>query len=394
MLFRSFGFPEYTGLGLSERSSDRGDARLLAGSKLTLAIEPSMPLSSARLLIDDLDTGDKRTIELTLDPKTKLWTSDWTADHDAKYQVKLTAEVPGAEAPIENTYSPFYEIDVIDDQAPNISWMVGEKTLMEALPSQNQMWIVSPQDFVRFAAAIADDLPNAKIQQEISVNRQPWKILDLPLNLEPASDKRAASLSGLVTWTPLDGVSNPTRATAAWSWDLLKESLASGDLVSVRLGAVDSAGHVTYSIPIQLSLATEDFDRNRHQALYYRAVLGPELQKLADLVRSKRTELRPKMLQLKDTKLSSSDRENISKELRDFSELMSQQCARIRGLAGQVAGKLPRPLDQTETELVVRVVSKFEKEHATAIALAGNIDAWKSIEIPGQGPSQIGRAHV
>jgi len=378
-------FPEYTKLASSTRSSDRGDLRLLSGSKMKLSIEPSMPLVSARLTVDDLDSGEKRTVPMEYDSVSKRWSVDWPAARDARYQVKLAADVSGADAPIENTFSPFYEIDVIEDQAPSVSWMVGEQTLMEAMPSPNQMWIVSPHELVKFSAALADDLPGATLRQEISINRQPYKSLDLPKDLSKATAQQANFLSGLVTWTPLDAVADPSRSTATWTWDLLSESLTSGDVVTVRMAASDSAGHVSYSVPIQLSLASQDFDRNRHQALYLRSVLGPELQKLADLVRTKRVDLRPKMLQLKDPKLDAPTRRNISQEIEDFSNEWIKMSDRIRALATQLVGKLPRPLDQSETEFVVRAVSKLQREHATSVALAANLDPWTPIDVPGKG---------
>jgi hypothetical protein len=378
-------YPEYTKVATATRSSDRGDARLLTGSKIKLAIEPSMPLTSARLSIDDLDSGEKRSVPLEYDSQTKRWSVDWPAERDARYQVKLAAEVSGADAPIENTFSPFYEIDVIEDQSPSVSWMVADQTLMEAMPSPNQMWIVSPHELVKLAAALADDLPNATLRQEISINRQPYKTLDIPAETTQASAQQANFLSGLVTWTPLDGVAQPTRSTATWTWDLLSESLSSGDVVSIRLAASDSGGHVSYSIPIQLSLASEDFDRNRHQALYLRSVLGPELQKLADLIRTQRADLRPKMLQLKDPKLDAPTRRNISGEVEQFAKDWMKSTVRIRALATQLVGKLPRPLDQSETEFVLRLVSKLEREHATSVALAANLEAWTPIDVAGKG---------
>jgi hypothetical protein len=378
-------FPEYSKLPATTRSSDRGDLRLLSGSNLKLSIDPSMPLAWARLTIDDLDSGEKQTVPMEYDSASKRWSIEWPAKRDARYQVKLAADVSGADAPIENTFSPFYEIDVIEDQSPSVSWMVGEQTLMEAMPSPNQMWIVSPHELVKLSAALADDLPGATLRQEISVNRQPYKTLDLPKDLSKATGQQANFLSGLVTWTPLDGVADPTRSTANWTWDLLSESLTSGDVVTVRMAAIDSAGHVSYSIPIQLSLASQDFDRNRHQALYFRSVLGPELQKLADLVRTKRADLRPKMLQLKDPKLEMPTRRNISQEIEDFSAEWIKISDRIRALATQMVSQLARPLDQSETEFVVRAVSKLQREHATSIALAANLDPWTPIDVPGKG---------
>ena len=377
-------FPSYTNIPPSARSSELGNVRVLSDSKLDLSVVPSMPLQSARLSLEELDSGEKKFIDLTFDPLTKRWGTDLQIDRDMKAQVKLTAEVPGALTPIENTFSPFFEIECAEDNAPNVAWMVAEKTLWSTPPMANQSWIVSPQEFISMAVAVADDLPGTMLTQEISVNRKPWETIDLPIPMELDAEKHAATTNALVSWTGLDGVEHATRGTVQWKWDLLSRSLTSGDVVAIRMAAKDSADHVAYSVPIQLSLASEDFDRNRHQSLIYRAVLGPDLQKIADLIRTSRTELRPKILQLKDPKLDPQIRQSIASEVDQFVGQWTTLTKKTRGLASQIIPNLSRPLDQSETEFIVRAVSKLEKEHATSILLAANTDAWQPVSIPGQ----------
>jgi hypothetical protein len=377
-------FPAYTNIPPSALQSELGNVRVLSDSKLDLSIVSSMPLQSARLSLEELDSGEKKWIDLTLDQATKRWGTSLIIDRDLKAQVKLTAEVPGALTPIENTFSPFFEIECAEDNAPNVAWMLADKTLWNTPPMANQSWIVSPQEFISMAVAVADDLPGTTLTQEISVNRKPWEPIDLPIPMELDSEKHAATTNALVSWTGLDGVENATRGTAQWKWDLLSRSLASGDVVAIRMAAKDSADHVAYSVPIQLSLASEDFDRNRHQSLIYRAVLGPDLQKLADLIRTSRAELRPKILQLKDPKLDPQIRQSVASEVDQLVEQWTTLTKKIRGLASQIIANLPRPLDQSETEFIVRAVSKLEKEHATLILLAANTDSWKPVSIPGQ----------
>ncbi len=377
-------FPDYTQVAPSQSTSERGDVRALQGATLELAIEPSMPLRTARLALEELDSGEKRSVEFQKDSQSNRWKLRLPIDRDLKAQVKLSADVPGAELPIENTFSPFFEIDSVEDHAPNVAWVVGEKTLWKSTPMANQSWIVSPQEFIQLAGAVSDDLPGTTIRQEISVNRKPWEAIDLSIPLELDSPKFAPATSALVNWVGLDGVREPTRGSAEWTWDLLTRSLTSGDVVSVRLAARDTADHLSYSLPIQLSLASEDFDRNRHQPLYYRAVLGPDLQKLTDLIRTQRAVLRPKLLQLKDSKLDSALRDSIESEVKQFTQEWTELTKKIRGLAGQIIPNLSRPLDQTETEFVVRAVSKLEKEHATSIALGANATAWAPMKLNGQ----------
>jgi len=377
-------FPDYTQVPPSHSSSERGDVRVLQGGTLELSIEPSMPLRSARLAVEELDSGEKRSLDFELDSQSKRWRLRLPIDRDLKAQVKLSADVSGAELPIENTFSPFFEIDSVEDHAPNVAWVVGEKTLWKTPPMANQSWIVSPQEFIHMAGAVSDDLPGTTIRQEISVNRRPWEALDLSLPLELDSPKFAPATSALVNWVGLDGVQEPTRGSAEWTWDLVTRSLVSGDVVSIRLAASDTADHWSYSLPIQLSLASEDFDRNRHQPLYYRAVLGPDLQKLTDLIRTQRAVLRPKLLQLKDPKLEPSLRSSIESEVTQFTREWTEITKKIRALAGQIIPNLPRPLDQTETEFVVRSVSKLEKEHATTIAMGANATSWAPMKLNGQ----------
>ncbi len=377
-------FPDYAQVAPSQSTSERGDVRALQGATLELAIEPSMPLRTARLALEELDSGEKRSVEFQKDSQSNRWKLRLPIDRDLKAQVKLTADVPGAELPIENTFSPFFEIDSVEDHAPNVAWVVGEKTLWKSPPLANQSWIVSPQEFIQLAGAVSDDLPGTTIRQEISVNRKPWEAIDLSIPLELDSPKFAPATSALVNWVGLDGVKEPTRGSAEWTWDLLTRSLTSGDVVSVRLAARDTADHLSYSLPIQLSLASEDFDRNRHQSLYYRAVLGPDLQKLTDLIRTQRAVLRPKLLQLKDSKLDPAVRDSIESEVKQFTQEWTELAKKIRGLAGQIIPNLSRPLDQTETEFVVRAVSKLEKEHATSIALGASATAWAPMKLSGQ----------
>ncbi|MFN7627844.1 MAG: hypothetical protein ACK5PZ_13515, partial [Pirellula sp.] len=381
----TFRFPEYTRLGDVSRISNEGDITTLDAMELEIGIEASMPLSSAQLVIESLNSGEKSSIPMSFREERKIWSAPWTVDGDARYQIKLKADVEGADQPIENTYIPLHEINAVSDHAPNVMWSTTEQTLWNAAPSPKQTWVVAPEEIVSLAAVSADDLPGATLRQEISVNRAPWMALEFEIPIiafngngldNEGNTSNQKYPSGLVAWTGLDGVDSPSLGSSSWKWDMLTSSLASGDLVSIRIAATDLAGQTSYSNPVQLVLASPGFDRDRHKHLLLRASLTPELQRMADLVRTKRAELRPKLEQLKNPNLSIAEREQIADQVKVITHDWGKSFSRFRELSAKIVSSLPRIIDQSEAEFIVRNVAKWEKETIPSIALATSTEEW------------------
>jgi hypothetical protein len=97
---------------------------------------------------------------------------------------------------------------------------------------------------------------------------------------------------------------------------------------------------------------------------------------MADLVRTKRSELRPKIEQLKNPNLANTDREQIADQVKAFTQDWRKSCSRFRELSAKIVMSLPRIIDQSEAEFVIRNVAKWEKETIPSIALASSIDDW------------------
>lgn len=385
-------FPEYTGLGLSEMVSDRGSITVLPGSRVEIGIEPSIPLASAAANVERLDSGDRESIAMTLSDARSVWSFPLDCDSDLRYQFKLKARVDGGGGMIENTYSPSHELNVVEDHPPAVGWMATDKTFWDAPPRADQAWIVSPQELIPMAARIADDLPGAVIEQQMSINRGPWTTVlsELSRDPEPSANNLGGSIPAWLdanAWAPLDGVSEPTRAAYSWVWDVLTAKASSGDSIAIRIAATDSLQQVTYSPIVEFSLASSGFDRHRNDALAHRATLMPELIRFASLVRASKESLLVPLQQARSGNLPAEDRTKLASDLRRIVGQWTQCAREVRILANGVIRQLPRLLDQSETEYVVRLVSRLERDHADQLSM---IAGMLTVEV-GQQPKLVQR---
>jgi hypothetical protein len=372
-------FPEYTGLTPVEIASDRGSLTTLAGTRAEIGIEPSIPLTSATAAVERLDTGERESLPMTYSKDRSAWSFDSQCDADARYQVKLRARIAESDDVIENTFSPTHEVNVVADHPPAVAWMATEKTFWDVPPHGERAWIVSPEELIPLAARIADDLPGVFIEQQISINRSRWT--SATADVVPVQDPTEESVRSIPAWiesnawVPLDGVEHPSRLKATWVWDVLSSGASSGDTVAVRIAVKDSLEQVTYSPVIEFSLASSGFDRNRHNALLARASLTPELMRLSGTIRASKEALLPRLQLARSGNMPAEDRSALATEI---SQAIKQwtDCGRdIRILAARVVRQLPRPLDQSETEYIVRLVSRLEREHASLLRCAANIIA-------------------
>ncbi len=360
-------FPAHAQLADSEVVSDDGSLTVLEGSTVSLGIVPSIPLTSAVAIVENLNSGEVVSTPMTYEAELRRWSMDWPVSADARYRLQLTAEVSGADAPIENTYSPFHEINSVQDHPPQVDWIADETTFWDVPPHPNRTWIVAPDEVISMAVEVADDLPAATITQQISINRGPWTAASIALPLDAPIALRVEDSNDRIRWQALDGVAAPTRDSSHWKWDMLTTGGTTGDSIVVRVSATDSLGQITHSSPIEFSLASLGFDRSRHDALLLRAELIPLLQALADLIRDARKDLVPRMQRLKDSQVNDEELKQLQKDLLALHQAWTAQSTAARELAGTIAPQLPRVIDQSEVELTVRVLSRLEKEHAARI---------------------------
>ncbi len=372
-------FPEYTRLGTIERTSETGGLTILSNASFIMGVKPSIPLQSASILVDSLDASEKTTLPLTYDPARGVWTGAWNAAGDARFQVKMVADVPDADQVIENTFSPFYEVDTVPDHSPSVTWAANDQTFWNQIPAPNQSWIVAPEEILILAASAADDLPNVVLEQEISINRQPWVSVPMDLPTQPWNDEGKDQARDLVTWASLNGVENPSRIASQWNWDVLTAGATSGDLIAVRVAAKDSLGQKAYTPTIQFSVASVGFDRRRHEALFLKASLAPQLKELAEWMKAQKTELRPKLVAIKERNVPIEQRRATGREIEKFVEEWKRQSDQIQQRASSVVGSLPGVLDQSELEIVERILAKWDKESISNVALFTHPEHWEGL---------------
>ncbi|MEM1067911.1 MAG: hypothetical protein AAGI63_03370 [Planctomycetota bacterium] len=228
---KRYVFPEYAALPDRVEESEHGDVKALVGTMAEMTIRFDQPVNNAKLKYGnqgatvDLDPieGTDREFRASIPIRTP-----------ATYQVDATS----AESGLNNPFSPQYTVTPIVDTPPTAQW---------ADEPQESM-IVSPLQVVSLGAIAIDDLPMERLIHEYQVN-------DGEVQRQPIS------------------IDQPQRELLQrWDWDLLQRGpadkpskrLRSGDIVRMRMVAIDRKGQRGESTFIELLVAEEGFDSDRH----------------------------------------------------------------------------------------------------------------------------------
>ncbi|MEL6109610.1 MAG: hypothetical protein AAFU85_26680 [Planctomycetota bacterium] len=229
-----YRYPPYSKLANRSADEEHGDLKALQGTTADVTVTfdqpveepvlrfgakgPSLPLSPAD------DSGTRFTAAVSI--KTP-----------GEYQVDATSVRSG----LNNPFSPSNTITPVLDTAPVVRWS-------QSLPETQ---LVSSLDVLELSGSATDDLPLEEIRQEFMVNGG-----DLQTRrIEIAAPDRKLEL--------------------AWSWDLLHRKsadttsakLKDGDLIQTRIVAIDRMGTKSESRFIELLIAGDGFDANRHDYL-------------------------------------------------------------------------------------------------------------------------------
>jgi len=200
-----YRFPSYTGLP-PRKVEDGGDVAAIKGTDVLLHITPTMKTPGGKILIDD-----GTTLPLTTQSDGTL-TGQFTIKQQGFYKIELTG--PQGE---KVDASPQYTIDVIDDQAPSVSF---------SKPGRDTQ--ASPVEELFLEAKADDDYGVKQLQLFYSANGAPPKAISLyggpkPLQevtashtvyLEELGLKPGDFVSYYAKATDTDGVSGAKTATS------------------------------------------------------------------------------------------------------------------------------------------------------------------------------------
>jgi hypothetical protein len=198
-----YHFPAYTGLE-PQKIEDGGDIAVLRGTEVRLRIFPTMKTAAGRITLNE-----KEALELAPQADGSL-TAAFKAERDGSYRVELKA--PSGELAVA---SPQYTVDVLDDQAPSVSFnRPGRDTSASSIEE------------VFVEAAAEDDFGIRNLELVFSVNGGPEKVVKL-----------------------FSGTSRLPEVTAGHTFYLEELGVETGDSVSyyARAGDNDSTGAKTAS---------------------------------------------------------------------------------------------------------------------------------------------------
>ncbi len=229
---KRYEFPEYAALPPRAEEAEHGDLKALVGTMAYVTIRFNQPVTDAVLRYGN------RGATVNLDPIAGT-ENEFLAKIPIRTPTTYQIDATSSQSGLRNPFSPQYAVSPIIDTPPSARWD-------ESLPNSI---VVSPLDVVSLRAIASDDLPMERVVHEFQINDQEVRRRQRPVD-EPS---RELDLS--------------------WDWDLMhrlatddeSEQLRSGDIVRMRLVAIDRKGQRGESTFIELLIAEEGFDSDRHK---------------------------------------------------------------------------------------------------------------------------------
>ncbi len=343
-------FPEYAGLDPQTVSEAHGDLFALAGSTVTLTLEPNQPVSAAELRLSPADPDAAvRSLPLIAaegDDGVVRWTAAVPMDAPATLRVHLV----GAETGFDNPFAPRSEIRPLADAPPTVAFTRLPEGAAAGL-------LLPPDDLLDLAASAADDLPLDRFEQLTSVNGGEWTATPLPFELVP--DAEAGRTATGAATNSLMGDAGGRTLAATWRWDLLPMKLKTGDEVRTKLIAVDRNGQIGESPTLRVLIAGEDFDPLRHLAAERKIAL---VDAFAALKATLEEQKELAYAALERVKQAPDDAAATAEEYATLRDLRGRRRDAAAALVSTVAAALPgQPsgADALELELLGRLVSEI-----------------------------------
>ncbi|MDA9777878.1 hypothetical protein N9D38_05510 [Rubripirellula sp.] len=243
---KSYQFPDYSLLSPRSEDAEHGDLAAVIGTKVNLTVQFDEPVAEPMIHFDD-DGGSQELV--SKDGSNIEFSVLVTLRTPSTYQIDAVSLKSG----LNNPYSPIYSIDPLRDAPPFVRWA----------EEMDRMMMVSPLDVIPLHGYVTDDLPIDQVVQEFEINGQAASVRAVPMS---QADRE------------LD---------LKWEWDLLHRQspdvespkLENGDFIRLRFVAIDRNSQRSESALLEILVADEGFDVNRHQHLDQIAGLVDEIVK-------------------------------------------------------------------------------------------------------------------
>lgn len=330
--------PAYSGLESIPFDQEQGDLQVMAGSQISLRIGVDQPLERASVTIENLDTGEIVEKSLNRASDDREWAFDWKADRHAKYQLQLFSKTLFAGESLRNTLSTRYRIDAIADPACEIQWLTTDQTLWREAPLPDQTWITMLDRSIPLALQATDNLEVHSLVLEYSLNDAEWK----------SCTYTASSPAPAIHWEAEKGTQQ--KAILEWDWDPITCQAKSGDILRLRLVAIDRADQTSYSSTLRFALTSELHDPKRYDVLKSRMRLVKPGLVLKATVEESAKQIHEQISKLTKAETSPTERLQILKEWNEWGGKIRDQ---LRGILLIIEEELPtleRGIDQRDFE--------------------------------------------
>ncbi|WP_171189847.1 hypothetical protein, partial [Alienimonas chondri] len=332
-------FPDYAQLPPETVTETHGDLFALAGSTVSLTLEPNVPVSEAELRRSPADPdADPVVVPLTSaegDDGVVRWTAEIPMDAPGTYRMHLVS----AETGFDNPFAPRSEIRPLIDAPPTVAF--GE------LPAGAASGLLlPPDDLLDLTATAADDVPLDQVEQLVSINGGEWQATPLAFDAVPRLNQSGAAVD-----------TRGRDLAAAWRWDLLPMRLKTGDEVRTKLVATDRKGQTGQSGTLRALIAGEDFDTLRHLAAERKLRLVDEFAAFASAVEEQKELAYAALERVKE---NPDDAAATAEEYALLSDLRGRRRDAAASLTATLIAALPNQpagADALELELLGRLVS-------------------------------------
>ena len=241
-----YQFPEYSKLEDRVEIATHGDLQAFVGTKAQVTVSFDQPVENAVMRL--VGRGSEFAMEAT-DQTRCSHRFTIPIRSNGQYQVDAIS----VESGLGNPFSPTFSISPVIDTAPTAQWQLDDTRSL----------LVTPIDVPKLTVGVRDDMPLAGAVQEYSINGQSLIQQDLTI------DRQNLDFSHTWDWDLTSVVDREGQAVP----------LKPGDIVRTRVIVTDRRGQTGSSRILDILIASEGFDADRHDRFLELTNLARELQR-------------------------------------------------------------------------------------------------------------------